>query len=120
MNSSLRFAVTMLRMNGGMLIWGLHFGLVYGVNGIVCARELADVQWFGLGIMTWVVVAATVVALAATLVLIGHALRAAGRFGPYPEPTGPFIDWITATVGAVAVLAIVWDALPVLFVPACG
>jgi hypothetical protein len=53
-------------------------------------------------------------------VLIGHALRAAGRFGPYPEPTGPFIDWITATVGAVAVLAIVWDALPVLFVPACG
>jgi hypothetical protein len=92
MNSSLRFAVTMLRMNGGLLIWGLHFGLVYGVNGIVCARELADVQWFGLGIMTWVVVAATVVALAATLVLIGHALRAGGGGGggaPTPPPPPP-------------------------------
>jgi hypothetical protein len=120
MNSSLHFAVTMLRMNGGLLIWGLHFGVVYGVNGIVCARNLGEAQWLGLGIMTWVVGVTTVAALAATVVLIWAALRPAGRFGPYPEPTGPFIDWITATVGAIAVLAIVWDALPVLFVPACG
>jgi hypothetical protein len=70
---------------------------IYGVTALACARGFpAAVPW-AIGI-------ATALALAAVIAIIIFNAR----------------EWMTAAVAALALLAIVWEAVPVLVVPACA
>jgi hypothetical protein len=100
-----------LRMFSGALIWAVHFIAIYGFTTLSCARGFATTQWLGIGIVAWAIGAATMIALAVAVVVVVSAARTAPVIG--------FTDWITAGVAALAALAIVWEALPVIMVPAC-
>jgi hypothetical protein len=100
-----------LRMVSGALIWAVHFIAIYGFTSLACARGLATTQWLGIGIVAWTIGAATMIALAAAVAVIVSATRTA--------PVNGFTEWITAGVAALAALAIVWEALPAIMVPAC-
>ena len=57
------FAGRLLFLTAGFLVWALHFGFVYGLNGLACAREFSGNMIGGFGVVPVVIVAATIVAL---------------------------------------------------------
>jgi hypothetical protein len=90
-----------LRVSLGIVVWALHFAAIYGFTALACARG------FGAS-APWVVGAATAVAAAAAIAVIVTHLS--------PE----FTRWMTAAVAGLALVAIVWEGLPALMVPACA
>ena len=101
-----------LRMSSGVLIWAAHFAVIYGFAALACTRGFADVKWLGLGIVTAVVVASTLIAAGAVLAFLVPAIRAG---------VDAFENAMTAGAGALALLAIVWEGfVPVFIVPACS
>lgn len=97
------FAATALRMSSGVLVWGLHFAVIYGYTGLACARGFGHT-------VPWVIGVASIAAVLAVVVIIvaGYRQRAV------------FESWMMATLAAFALVAIVWEAIPVLIVPVCG
>jgi len=105
-----RFSASVLRMSCPVMIWAMHFLAIYGFTAFVCARGLADLRWLGVGIVPWTITLVTLLAMAATIAVILPAARAA---------RASFSHWMAATIGALALIAIVWEALPVFIVPTC-
>ena len=90
-----------LRISMGILVWALHFTLIYGFTALACARGFGAAA-------PWVVGVATVLAAAAAIAIIVTHL------------SSEFTRWMTAAVGGFALIAIVWEGLPALMVPACA
>jgi hypothetical protein len=89
-------------MASGVLLWALHFALVYGFTGLACARGwLGGIPWF-VGIATLAAGAA-----AAFVILRGLPRRA------------EFVDGIALGLAAFALVAILWEGLSIAMVPAC-
>jgi hypothetical protein len=105
----------------GLVVWALHFALVYAVNALACERDWAGWRPFGL---PWVPVAILVLTIGA-LAALGLLLRAArGRLagswieGGEAEPG--FTAWLAAAAAGYSALAVLFQAMPALLVPACG
>lgn len=95
------FPATALRMSSGVIVWALHFALVYGYTALACARG------FGASVPSVVggaTAAAALIALGLILANLGHE----------------FTRWMSAALAAAALLAIVWEGLSVFMVPACA
>jgi hypothetical protein len=92
-----------IRMSSGAIVWGAHFGAIYGITALACARGLA-------GVVPWAIGIATIVAVAVLLLLIWSSFK----------DLGAFANWLGAAIGGLALLAIVWEAVAVLLVPACA
>ena len=90
-----------LRIPLGIVVWALHFTLVYGFTALACARGFGAAA-------PWVVGAATLIAAAAALAIIVTHLAS------------EFIRWMTAALAGFALVAIVWEGLSALMVPACA
>lgn len=105
-----------LKMFSGALIWAGHFAVIYPFTALACARGFAALHWFGVGVVTWVIGIATVIAVVAVAMIIARSL---GSMPTHPANTTRFAHWMTAAIGGLALLAIVWEALPVLVVPTC-
>ena len=88
-------------ISSGALVWALHFGVIYGFTGLACARGFGTAA-------PWVIGAATGVAAAGAIAIILTHL------------SSDFTRWMSAAVAAAALLAILWEGLPALMVPACG
>jgi hypothetical protein len=99
------------RMFGGVIIWAAHFTVIYGFTALACARGFASAAWLGSSVVQWTVGAATLLAALGTLALIVPAVRAA-RAG--------FEAWLSASVSGLALIAIVWEGMAALMVPACA
>ncbi|MBP2295008.1 hypothetical protein [Azospirillum rugosum] len=114
------FPATFAGMMSAFLIWVVHFLAIYGINGLVCARGLDALDLFGLPLPVALVLGAT----AAALLLAGAVLMGAlWSGGPAPRASDDprrFIRWFTATAAVAALVAILWNGLPALQVPACG
>jgi len=95
------FVATTLRISAGVIVWVLHFALIYGFTALACARGLPAV-------VPWVIGGATAIAGGACLALIAREWRRQG-----------FEAWLALSLDATALLAILWEALPVLMVPIC-
>ena len=109
------FPRTFLFMLSGPIIWAVHFLFVYTVNGIHCARPAMDGVWMGLPAPLWIIVAASLLALLAMAAIF---LRLRSRM---PRTACPgFIPWLAGALSLLSAVAIVWETLPVLLVPACA
>ena len=93
----------------GALVWGAHFGLLYGFTALACARGFAGVQWLGISVIVWTIAVATALALLAVALIALRGARSA-------RPSGSN----SAGVAALAGLGIIWEAVPASFVQACG
>lgn len=87
-----------LRMSSGVIVWAVHFTVVYGFTALACARG------FG-GAAPGVVAAATALAAVLALVIIVKNLDA------------EFTRWLTAAIAGAALVAILWEGLSALLVP---
>lgn len=86
----------------GAIVWALHFTIIYGYTALACARGMSHT-------VPWVAGATTLVAVALAIAIIvkGYTNKS------------EFIDWMTATVAALALGAIVMETFGLLLVPAC-
>lgn len=96
------FTRATLRMYAGVIVWGLHFGVLYAMTAYACARGGSWVQG--------AVLAAGIVAGIACVFLMVRGWRRRERFE----------EGVAAGVAALALLAIVWETIPVFLVPSCG
>lgn len=85
----------------GIVIWALHFTVVYGYTALACARG------YGAAI-TAVINAATVLAACAAALVTWRSMHTAER------------DWLGAGVAGLALFAIVLEGLPVWIVSPCA
>ena len=106
-----RFTRTALRMSSGIIIWAAHFLAIYGFTALACARGFATARWMGIGAVPWMIGVATLIAAAALVALIASAARAANS---------SFTEWMAAALGGLALIAVAWEAMAVLMVPACA
>lgn len=105
------FARTFLLLFSGPIVWAVHFLLIYGFTGIACARGLAQVQWLGIDAVAAGILAATL----AAIVILAWILARLPK-----NTTDDFVRWSALGLGMLTCVALVWEALPVFFVPACS
>jgi hypothetical protein len=91
-----------LFMSSGVMVWALHFTAIYGITGLACARG-----WPSLVLPS--IAVATAVAALASVSIIAAGLRRRGEFE----------YWMSASIAALALVGIVWEAIPVFLVPIC-
>lgn len=107
---------------GGLVVWAAHFLLVYGANGVVCARKLAGTVVGGIGIVPAIVAGATIVAVAAVgaIGLAALAGRGPGIAGEPDPGLRAFWRFTTLTIAGLALVSILWTAVPVLVIRPCS
>jgi hypothetical protein len=119
-----RFAPTTAFLMGGLLIWIFNFGFVYVFAALACARGFAHVHVMGLNIVPVVTTLATLLSAAATILLVIAARRRDRTSSPAePNPaeaeTRSVISFVTVATSGIALVALVWLALPPLVTAAC-
>lgn len=109
----LRFA----EFNGGLLIWGAQFTIVYLATSVACGRGWAGATVLGFAAIPVLIVATTLVALMLTgaLFLVALGRKRAGGL----DPTGEFLTVSTMLASGLSLVAISYTALPALVVPPC-
>jgi hypothetical protein len=110
-----RFPRPFLLMLAGPLIWALHYLFIYSVHGVMCARPGIHTAWVGVPASAWIIVAAGLVALAAMGVIYA---RLRDRMPPLADAS--FMPWLAGALSLLSAVAVVWETVPVLLVPACG
>lgn len=115
----LSFASTSLRIGAGLLIWAAHFGAVYIYAALVCARGDPTAELLGVPIIRLNIALLTLVAIAALAYVLRQTLR--GRWRAEAERADlPFIAWLSAASALYGLLAVLWTAVPTLWVAACA
>lgn len=105
---------------GGLIAWAAQFTVIYGVAAVACARGYGGVSVAGIGLVPFAILAATVLALAATALVMGFAARARRRMDERTHPTDRFLNTTALLVGGLSLVTILWHGLPALIVPACA
>ena len=104
-----------LLLFSGPIVWAIHFLFVYSFTGVLCARPAWHPQWLGIGLLEWGIGSAAIVALAfLAFIHIGR------RRKEVAETNAAFIGRTGAALALLSSLAIVWESLPLLLVPACA
>lgn len=111
------FARTAFLIAGGLLVWMADFVVVYGFAAVACARGFAEVSWFGVPIITLVTLLASLVAAAATALIVGRGYRLQKDVAI--DEQSRFIGFVALASGGMALFALVLLVLPVLVVSAC-
>ena len=94
-------------MSSGLIIWAVHFTVIYGFNTLACTRAFADVKVGNLGLVPIVVIALTVAALAGTGAVLRYAVRNGGDAAlAERERRSRILRTLTITVAALSLVAI--------------
>ena len=113
------FLRRIMLMSSGLIIWAVHFTGIYGFNAVACARAFGGMELLGFGLVPVIVIALTLVALAATAGTLYAATRYdEGRSTPQEEFR--FIRYVTLAVGWLSLVAIAWNGLPALLLSPCA
>jgi hypothetical protein len=91
-----------LWISSGVIVWALHFTAVYGFTALACARGFPRV-------VPWAIGAATLVALGLAVAIVAKGYR----------ERSAFIDWMTAGVAGLALIAIAYESAAALLAPLC-
>lgn len=113
-----RFIPTIAYLLAGMILWAGAFAAAYAVTALVCARRLGDAAVLGIGILPFSVGLISLVALAATATIGLVAYRR------WPKPADAdlpsFVQSVALFVALLAIVGIVWNAVPALFFATCA
>lgn len=114
----LPFAITSLRIGAGLLIWAAHFAAVYVYAALVCARGDSASQWFGVSTARLNIGLMTLVAASALGYALWQSLRGRWREDAM-NAEQPFIAWLSAAIALFGLLAVLWTAMPAIWVALC-
>lgn len=85
---------------GGFAVWALHFFALYAIASVLPGQAEAR----------WLVLAATVPAIAADALILWKTLGAGRR----PDPLDDWIVRLGAFGAAISLVAVAWQAIPAL------
>lgn len=116
------FVSTMLLMVGGLLIWAVHFTFLYAFNTLACTRSFAATDIAGFATVPFIIVLITLLALGGTGAVLATALSGGGfrRSSQDRTMTADFLRYMTVAITIISFVAILWNGIPALSVPACG
>jgi hypothetical protein len=101
-----------LRIFVGPFVWFLHLVLLYGTEALICMQPA------GSGRATiWVGVSATLGALGALVLAAVSAARVDGRS---KHAGAAFLRNTALSLGLLSAVGVIWNALPLVLVPACA
>lgn len=106
----------------GLVISSVHFGFIYVFAALACARGFAARRVFDIGIVPAVNGAATLVALIAAFAVLLAAIGDGAYLRARTDAEASllrFLRWLTGGVAALSLVAIAWNGLPLLLIPAC-
>lgn len=109
---------TFVSILAGPAIWAAHFFLVYGAQALICTGPDAPARG---GLLLPIDVALTAAAVSGLLYLM--TWRLPSRQAPQAtEGTGRSLFWRDTPVAlaALAMLGVLWAALPPILLPACA
>lgn len=107
-----------LYLFAGPLFWAIHFIALYGFTGLVCARGWQSTHWGGIGLIGWGAGGLTITILSLLLLSIARLLK--HPLNQVQErATRQFIRWSATTLGLLAMLAMVWETIPVAVLEHC-
>jgi hypothetical protein len=105
-------------MMSGFVFWAAQFTLIYGITSVACARGWYRISFFGLDLVQVSIAGATLLAVAATAFAFGRAYVAA-KDRADDQASEHFIQTVTLWVCGLAFVAIIYNAVPALILPAC-
>jgi hypothetical protein len=112
-------ATTPRRLWVAPLVWAIHFLAIYGFTALACERQTSVAIW-GASVIVWFIGALTLAAVLILVVTIRGALRDGRRAIKQMAAASRFAHWLTAAVATLVLVAVIWEALPVFFMPICG
>jgi hypothetical protein len=118
MNGRTNAVVECLQFVAGPLIWAAHFFAMYVAAALYCSSTSAgNGAPFLTFAMLW-----TAITVAALLGLIAGQLTKAGRRAPDADENdgSRFLQRGSIVLGAAALLAVVWSAVPTTMLAACS
>jgi hypothetical protein len=102
--------LTVTRWFSGLIIWAAHFLIVYASESLVCTRG------GGASMHAAIVVTASIVAF---ILLVGVTAYSWRDASTAHTPSAAFMDRLAAALGLLGMLAVLWAALPAVFISAC-
>lgn len=105
-------------MMSGLIFWGAQFTIIYAVTSVACARGWYRFSLLGLDLVRANIVGATLLALAATALVLWRALVA--ERARQDDPSEHFIETVTVWISGLSLLAIAYNGFPALILPACS
>ena len=115
-----RFTPTALFICGGTLIWASDFLAMYVIAAIACAKGWAALTIAGMPFVAFVGTVLTLAAGAGTIGVLRAGLKRLRENGRLDESVR-FIYFLAAAIGVLALVAILYNALPAWFLATeCG
>lgn len=108
----------LIALAGPLLIWGLHFAVVYSAHHLTCTLLPGHSAAFWARLA---VIAATVMALLALLLFIAkpHAVLRMNRAGATPEIPLAFLAGVMRLLALLSWFGVFWAGSAAFFLPAC-
>ncbi|HEV7267773.1 MAG TPA: hypothetical protein VGN83_23145 [Falsiroseomonas sp.] len=105
-----------------MIVWAVHFLVIYGVQATICVRLGTGRTLFGQPLILASVLGLTALSLVIVAVIGLRAWRRleSGMAGQEGEDQAQFTVWMTFSIALLSGLAILWEAVPVLILHPCG
>ncbi|MCV6904178.1 MAG: hypothetical protein NTT76_15855 [Achromobacter xylosoxidans] len=97
------------------MIWLAHYLFIYAINATACAGHVPTAPWLGLAASSWIIVAASALALAGMGAVVLHQYRRVRERG-----LPAFHARLTGLLCALCAIAIAWETLPVFTTSPCG
>jgi hypothetical protein len=115
------FTPTFAYMLGGLIIWSIRFVGAYSFTAIACSRGWTEELFAGLRLIPLGVGLMTLAAILGCIAIVFWALARVRFRAPDVdvEENTRFVHFIAATVAVLALVAMIWETLPVLLIPAC-
>lgn len=103
----------------GILIWALHFAVVYGVQHIVCTAFAGEHSGFWI---KTVIIVTTIIALLVLLlpILKPKIMLPMSRFEALPQDTQAFLIGMMQLLALLSCFGVLWGGSTALLLPACG
>jgi hypothetical protein len=108
----LHFARAVRFLCGGLLVWAALFLITYVFAAIACARGFPQTVWLGLSVVSLLLLLAAALALGALHAIARRADRLQDGIARRSDDTRRVVAQIALAVCALALIAIVWNALP--------
>jgi hypothetical protein len=110
----LHFARAVRFLCGGLLVWAAVFLFTYVFGAIACARGFSYALWLGVSVVPLLLLLVAALSLGALHVIARRADRLQDGIARRSDDTRRVVAHVAIAVCGLALIAIVWNALPLL------
>lgn len=111
-----RFGAAVWQATAPLLLWALHFFVLYVVVAAGCMRGWADARWAGWPAVNLGLGVFSLAALALTVAMGWRSLRGLKE----AQRSESLLPALRLGSGVLALVGIVWDSVPLLMIAPCG